>query len=428
MSKIKTWRRFAVFGLLGFLLAWAVSCTPTPGPGQQASGRQEVEFWTMQLQPQFTDYFNNLIATFESENPDIKVRWVDVPWSAMESKILAAVSARTAPDVVNLNPNFASLLAGRNAWLYLDSKVPATVREQYLPNIWKASSFDGKSFAIPWYLTTRITIYNTQILQQAGISSPPATYAQLADAAKQIKEKTGKYAFFVSFVPEDSAEVLQSLVQMGAQLVDAQGLAAFNTPEGLAAFQYWVDLYKNGLLPKEALTQGHRRAIELYQAGEIALLNSGPQFFKTIAQNAPAVAQVSAAAPEITGPTGKKNVAVMNLAIPQSTDQPDAALKFALFVTNDKNQLAFAKAANVLPSTKEALKDSFLSTPAQPTPVDKARVVSASQLKDAEMLVPALKDINQLQKIIYDNLQAAMLGEKTVEQAVAGAADTWNKR
>ncbi|MBW4495026.1 MAG: sugar ABC transporter substrate-binding protein [Oscillatoria princeps RMCB-10] len=428
MSKIKPWRRFAVFGLLGFVLAWAVSCTPAPGPGQQASGRQEVEFWTMQLQPQFTDYFNSLIATFESENPDIKVRWVDVPWSAMESKILAAVSAKTAPDVVNLNPNFASLLAGRNAWLYLDSKVSPTVREQYLPNIWKASSLDGKSFAIPWYLTTRITIYNSQILQQAGITSPPATYAQLAEAAKQIKQKTGKYAFFVSFVGEDSAEVLQSLVQMGAQLVDAQGKAAFNTPEGKAAFQYWVDLYKNGLLPKEALTQGHRRAIELYQAGEIALLNSGPQFFKTIAQNAPAVAQVSAAAPEITGPTGKKNVAVMNLAIPQSTDQPDAALKFALFVTNDKNQLAFAKAANVLPSTKEALKDSFFSTPAQPTPVDKARVVSASQLKDAEVLIPAMKDINQLQKIIYDNLQAAMLGEKTVEQAVAGAADTWNKR
>jgi len=43
-----------------------------------------------------------LIATFEAENPDVKVNWVDVPWSAMESKILA-VSAKTAPDVVNLN-------------------------------------------------------------------------------------------------------------------------------------------------------------------------------------------------------------------------------------------------------------------------------------------------------------------------------------
>ena len=52
----------------------------------------------MQLQPDFTDYFNELIAAFEAENPDITVRWIDVPWGDMQSKILTAVSAGTAPD------------------------------------------------------------------------------------------------------------------------------------------------------------------------------------------------------------------------------------------------------------------------------------------------------------------------------------------
>jgi len=31
-------------------------------------------------------------------------------------------------------------------------------------------------------------------------------------------------------------------------------------------------------------------------------------------------------------------------------------------------------------------------------------------------------------KAIYENLQAAMLNEKTVEQAVADAAQQWNQR
>jgi putative chitobiose transport system substrate-binding protein len=39
-----------------------------------------------------------------------------------------------------------------------------------------------------------------------------------------------------------------------------------------------------------------------------------------------------------------------------------------------------------------------------------------------------MKDLNQLQKAIYENLQAAMLGEKTVEQAVADAAEEWNQQ
>jgi putative chitobiose transport system substrate-binding protein len=156
------------------------------------------------------------------------------------------------------------------------------------------------------------------------------------------------------------------------------------------------------------------------------MLSTGPQFLKTIATNAPAIAQVSAAAPQITGTTGKKNVAVMNLVIPRNTDQPDAALKFALFVTNNTNQLAFAKAANVLPSTGDALKDGYFTS--GDAALDKARAISAQQMADAEVLLPANKDIKELQKIVYDNLQAAMLDEKTVDQAIADAAQEWDER
>ena len=423
-SRIRTWKRLGILALLGLLLGLVISCRPTASPSKSP----EIEFWTMQLQPKFTDYFNQLIARFEAANPGVKVRWVDIPWAAMENKILTAVSAKTAPDVVNLNPGFASQLASRNAWLELDSRVPESVRQQYLPNIWKDSTLNGKSFGIPWYLTSRVTIYNKDLLQKAGISQPPATYAELAQVAKQIKDKTGKYAFFVTVVPGDSGEVLESFVQMGVELVDAQGKAAFNTPKGKAAFQYWVDFYQQGLMPKEALTQGHRRAIELYQEGETALLSSGAEFMDTIAKNAPSIAKASATAPQMTGDTGKKNVAVMNIVIPRDTDNPDAALKFALFVTNTENQLAFAKAANVLPSTLEALQQyrRSLTNDGKALPVEQARDISASQMEQAQVLIPTMKNLNKLQKAIYENLQAAMLGEKTVDQAVTDAAQEWN--
>jgi putative chitobiose transport system substrate-binding protein len=391
----------------------------------------------MQLQPQFNDYFNQVIANFEAKHPDIKVRWVDVPWSAMESKILASVSANTAPDVVNLNPDFAALLAERNAWLDLQEQVSQEARSQYLPNIWTANQIktcqeetcQTTTFGLPWYLTTQITIYNQDLFKQAGITQPPTTYEQLAQVAQQIREKTGKYGFFVSFVPEDSAQVLQSLVQMGVKLIDENGKAAFNTPVGIAAFEYWVNLYQNDLLPREVLTQGHRRAIELYQAGEIAILTSGPQFFQAIAINAPDIAKVSTAAPQITGKTGQKTVAVMNVVIPRNSDQPDEALQFALFLTNSINQLAFAKAANVLPSTVDALKDPYFQTdPQGQTQADQARVISAQQLEQANILIPPMEDLKQLQKMIYENLQAAMLNQKTVETAIADAETAWNQR
>jgi putative chitobiose transport system substrate-binding protein len=423
MMKISNLRRFLVGGLVGLVLTGVVSCLKSP-----TSGTPQLEFWTMQLQPKFNDYFKDAIAKFEVANPGIKVHWVDVPWGAMQGKIQAAMGAKTAPDVVNLNPDFAIQLAAKNAWLELDPVLTKGENKEYIPSIWQAGTLDGKAFSFPWYLTTNVTIYNQELFTKAGVTKPPTTYQELAQAAKQIKEKTGKYAFFTTFVPEDSNDVLESLVQMGVQLVDKQGKAAFNTPAGRSAFQYWVDLYKQGLLPKEALTQGHQQGIQLYQAGETAMLSAGAPFIDTIAKNAPQIAKVSAVASQISGQTGKKGVAVMNLVIPRSTKMSEAAVKFALFVTNASNQVAFAQASDTLPSNVKAVADykTKLGSSNDKSALAQGKLISVEQLSQSEILIPPLKNLNVLKKAIYENLQAAMLGEKTVEQAVTTAAAAWD--
>ena len=390
----------------------------------------------MQLKPNFTEYFADLNRNFEEQNELLTLRWIDISWSAMENKILTSISAKTAPDVVNLNPKFASQLATRNAWLDLESVVPPDVKATYLPKIWQASTIEvcqastcnEQTFGLPWYLTTTITIYNQELLSAAGIKQPPQNYSELAQAAKTIKEKTGKYAFFISFVPNDSGDVLESLVKMGVNLLDESGKAAFNTESGKAAFQYWVDLYQQKLLPPDVLTQGHRRGIELYQSGEIVILSSGAEFIESITNNAPTVAKVSGVAPQITGTTGKKNVAVMNLVIPRDSDKSEQALKYALYVTNTENQLAFAQESNVLPSTTKAVEQYIedIEQQEQTNLAEEAKKISAAQLEDAEVLIPVTKDIHLLQKAIYENLQAAMLEEKTVEQAIQDAAAEWD--
>jgi putative chitobiose transport system substrate-binding protein len=428
--------------LLGTILGGLSSCNP-----QKIADSNQLEFWTMQLKPTFTEYFTQLNQTFEEQNQAVKLRWIDVSWSAMENKILTSISAKTAPDVVNLNPKFASQLATRNAWLDLEPIVPPEVKATYLPKIWQASTIEvcqennqannqanspkstcsQQTFGIPWYLTTNITIYNQKLLTAANLTQAPQTYSELAQAAKTIKAKTGKYAFFISFVPNDSGDALESFVKMGVNLIDESGKAAFDTPEGKAAFQYWVDLYQQQLLPPDVLTQGHRRGVELYQAGEIVLLSSGAEFIDSITTNAPTIAEVSAVAPQVTGSNQKPSVAVMNLVIPRDSDKSEEALKYALFVTNTKNQLAFAQESNVLPSTTEAVEQ-YIKNIKQPSDnlKDQAKKVSASQLEKAEILIPVHKNIHILQKTIYENLQAAMLGDKTVDQAVQDAAVEWN--
>ena len=84
MQKLSKLWRYCLWALLGLALSWLVACNAS----RPTTGGTQIEFWTMQLQPEFTSYFTELIGKFEAENPGLKVRWVDVPWEAMESKIL----------------------------------------------------------------------------------------------------------------------------------------------------------------------------------------------------------------------------------------------------------------------------------------------------------------------------------------------------
>jgi putative chitobiose transport system substrate-binding protein len=412
--------------ILGWSTLFLLSACGASKNGGNAGGSGKVVFWTMQLKPQFDGYMKDLIAAFEKVNPETKIEWVDIPWAEMESKILSAVAAKTAPDVVNLNPQFAAKLAEKKALLDLNSLVSEKERSAYFPNIWQANQLGNATFGLPWYVATDVTIFNRDLFEKAGLNpnQVPKTYEQLAQVAAQIRSKTNKYAFLLTM---DGGQVLESMVQMGMKLTDPSGKAAFNDDAGKAAFTYWVKLFQQQLIPRETLTEGHRKAIELYQAGELAMLLTGPQFLQTVAQNAPDIAKVSDVAQQIVGSTGKKSAAVMNITVPTITKNQAAAVKFALFLTNSTNQLEFCKVGNLLPSTIQSAQDSYFTKAAPDAPaLERARVVSASQLSDAAVLIPPAKDVDKLRKIIYEELQLAMLGDKPTDKALNNAAERWN--
>ena len=57
-----------------------------------AGPKATLEFWTISLQPFFTDYVNGLVAAYQRANPGVQVKWVDVQMQAIEQKLLAAIA------------------------------------------------------------------------------------------------------------------------------------------------------------------------------------------------------------------------------------------------------------------------------------------------------------------------------------------------
>ena len=77
---------------------------------KEKSSQNEVIFWTLQMSD-FSDYMNGVISEFEAQNPEIKIKWIDVPFSEGEKRTLASVLSDNPPDLINLNPDFSATLA-----------------------------------------------------------------------------------------------------------------------------------------------------------------------------------------------------------------------------------------------------------------------------------------------------------------------------
>jgi putative chitobiose transport system substrate-binding protein len=403
------------------------------GRSSQPPRPRQLSVWTLDLAPRFNPFMRQVIAAWEQRNTAVQVRWTDVPWGSVERKLLAAVFARTAPDLVNLNPPFAANLASKGGLLDLAPLLPPGAVDAYLERIWLSGRQDGQQFAIPWYLTARVTIANRRLLRRAGRATPPRRWEDVPAYAEAVRRRTGKYALFVTAVPDDSAELMESMVQMGVRLLDGRRRAAFNSPAGRRAFAFWSDLYRSGLLPREVVSQGYRRAIELFQAGDLAQVASGPDFLRNLQTNAPGIAAASAPFPPLTGPGGEANVAVMNLVVPRQSTMAPEAVSFALFLTDAANQLAFAEEARVLPSSRGALKQLEArlrgAAPIEGPEglVHSARLLSVQTLEEARVLVPATPGVKRLQAILYTQLQRAMLGQLDGAAALAEAERQWNR-
>lgn len=395
---------------------------------ENTNNSNKLELWTMQLKPTFNDYMNKLIDSYKKQNPNVEVEWVDLPSKEIEQKTLTSIAGGKSPDVVNLNPAFTAKLAEAGALSDLETNVAKEVKDSYLPNIWKASSFGNKTYGFPWYLSTAITIYNKELFEKAGLKSDnyPKTFSDLEKMGETIKAKTGKYIYMPNFA--DSGKILEFMSQQGIKILnDDNTKAAFNTPEAENFINFWIDLSKKGIIPKDSITQGHREAIDKFQAGETAVLVSGPQFLNIIKQNAPKLYDKLGVGSQLTGEGKKIGVGVMNLVVPESSKNKSEAVKLAEFITNKENQLEFSKLVTILPSVTEAAKDKYFTTlSAKPTLEENARKISAEQLDNGTVLLPQVKKWSELSKSFDQYFQQAFLGQITAKDALNKAETDWN--
>lgn len=372
----------------------------------------EVVFWTLQMND-FAPYINGVIKDFETENPNIKIKWVDVPFSEGEKRTLASVLSDNPPDLVNLNPDFSSTLAHKGA-LY---EIPQRKTLQFNQEILNSLKTNGKIYSIPWYATSAITIYNKVLINKAGIQVPK-TYSEIEKFAPIVRKNTNAYIILPNITENDT--MLKILNKYG--ITNYTQLA---TDDSVHVFNMFKSMYAKNLIPKETVTMTLQESLEKYMSGNIVLLGAGANFLNMIKENAPSTYKTTDVAPQIVGELGQNDFSLMNFVIPIKSKHKEEALKFALFLTNNKNQLELAKLTNVLAVNEETLQNDFYTKYDKNDLMSKARVISANQLNKVQPVFKTQKGQKDINNLINASVQEILLEKNDTKKILTKTAKDW---
>lgn len=391
------------------LASWAIFYFGIKTP----DSKNEVVFWTLQM-GDFAPYLNGVISDFEKQNPQIKIKWIDVPFSEGEKRTLAAILSDNPPDLINLNPDFSAILAQKGAL----EKVKKQDVKQFNKEIINSLKYNGQLYAIPWYATSAITIYNKKLYKKAGFKTPPKTYRQIGKISQKIKTETGAYAFMPTITENDT--MLKILNKYGVNSWEN-----INSDMSVDVFDFYKELYQKDLIPKETITQTQREALEKYMSGQIVFFQSGANFLNMIKENSPSIYANTDVSSQITGKLGQNDFSLMNLVIPVKSHKKQDALKFALFLTNEENQLKLAKLTNILATNKHALNNSFYTQYDKNDLLSKARVISAKQLDKIYPVLKQNKDQKEINLLINMAVQQILLDKSTTKDILNDVSKKW---
>ena len=343
---------------LALMLGALTGCHSDPG------AVVTVEFWAM---GQEGEQVQVLLPEFERRHPEIRVRVQQIPWSAAHEKLLTAYAGDAMPDLFQLGNTWIPEFVALRAIEPLDQRLrddPAAVLADFFPGILVTNRLDGQTYALPWYVDTRLLFYRTDLLSATGFAQPPETWEDWRKAMTVLKVAGGSMRYAI-LLPVNEWQLLVILaLQHGAPLLrDRDQYGDFQNPRFREAFTFYLSLFEQGLAPPVSNTQ----MANLYQefaSGTFALYVSGPWNIGEFRRRLPAAVQPhwnTAPLPGFGADPGLSLAGGASLALSRSSPRQDAAWKLLQFLTEPEQQARFYSLTGDLPARQSAWADPALA-------------------------------------------------------------------
>jgi multiple sugar transport system substrate-binding protein len=234
--------------VLALIMGLAALLSACGNSSSSSGGVVNLTFWS------FNPPIQQQVDLFNQTHPNIHVTYHTEPsgFGQYYPKILTAVRAGNAPDVALIEYQYIPTMAANQALVDISKYGADSVANQFDPAAWALAGENGAQYGYPQDTGPMALFYNKKIFAQAGITTPPATWADFAADAVKIHALGPKY-YITSFPPQSTGWYQGLTWQSGAQWfsIDTAKNAwkvSINSAASKQVADFWQNLLSQNLV------------------------------------------------------------------------------------------------------------------------------------------------------------------------------------
>ena len=409
------WRALTVGAVAMTLLATAC------GGGEGSSGGDGVEItfssWIGQ-----EPTIKKMAEEFHKENPDITIKFQNVPAEESAQKLTTQIAGGNPPDAAFVDASTVAGFASRGALVNLDdriSKSDVVDPDDYVDAFKTFTTFEDSMYGLPFDGESTALFYRTDLFEAAGITAPPTTWEEFEEAAKKLTQPDKRQYGIAMFAPESAYYWYPWLWQAGGEVLTKDGEPAYNSDVAKESAEFYVGLAEYA--PPDYLNSNSYDGRVAFAQGQVGMYVAGAWFAGTLAGEFPDIEGKWATAPLPEGEAGcGTTIAGDALVVFENSKNQDAAWKWIEFLSQPENMAEWtyeAEGSTLLPPRKSMLDS--------PDLVEAKPILQgfADAMECGVSNVIAVPDWGRMEEKLNEELGKAMYGEQTAAEALDAAAE-----
>jgi multiple sugar transport system substrate-binding protein len=404
----------------GLLLT--AGCSGNTTAGGSAPSTNGIGPITFAIGQDDSGWVQGVITGWNKSHPGQKVTLLELPEAANDqlAQLVANLQAKSDEyDVIDMDVIWTAEFAS-NGWIIPLPQSQFPELKDFLKPAVDTAMYQGHLYAVPDYSNADLLYYRKDILAKAG-QKPPTTWAQLAELAKTVAPKYGLYGYAGTFAPYEGLTVdfATAVQSAGGSILSADGTkVTVDSPQALTGLEFLVNGFRQGWIPRVALTYEETSAQAAFEAGKFLFLDNWPDVYAALSVPGPENKVYGKfGVEELPGPdgTGSSSLGGANLAISAYSQHQRTALAFIQYMTDLANEKEMLEQGSFPPVWTQLYTNQSLVRSYGYLPVLE-RAINSAQPR------PAITNYDQASLAISSEVYQALTQQKQPQAALADMA------